>query len=31
MKNFNILKVQWKIRLLGGGDLRKTNTEGGIA
>ena len=28
MKNFNILEVHWKIRLLGGGS-RKTNIEGG--
>ena len=29
MKKFNILGVQWKIRLLGKGGSRKTNTEGG--
>ena len=30
MKNFDILGVNWKIQLLGGGS-RKTNIEGGIA
>ena len=29
MKNFNILVVHWKIRLLGGGS-RKTNIDGGL-
>ena len=38
MKNFNILGIHWKIRLLvgggaagGGGGLRKNNLEGEIA
>ena len=32
MKNFNILGVHWKIRLLGvGGGSRKTDIEGGTA
>ena len=30
MKNFNILKVHWKIQLLGGGSC-KTTTEGGLS
>ena len=30
MKNFNILKVYWKIQLLGGGSC-KTTTEGGLS
>ena len=30
MKNFNILGVHWKIRLLGVGGSRKTNVEGGL-
>ena len=31
MKNFDILGVHWKIRLLGGKGSRKTNIEGGGA
>ena len=30
MKNFNILGVHWKMRLLGVGGSRKTNIEGGL-
>ena len=30
MRNFNILGVHWKIRLLGVGGSRKTNIEGGL-
>ena len=30
MKNFNILRVHWKMRLLGVGGSRKTNIEGGL-
>ena len=31
MKNFDILGVHWKIRLLGEGSSRKTDIEEGIA
>ena len=33
MKNFNIMEVHWKVRLLGGGGggSEKTNIEGWIA
>ena len=30
MKNFNILGVHWKIRLLGGGGIHKKLIEGGL-
>ena len=32
MENFNIMRVHWKIQLLGGsGGHKKNNTQGGIA